>query len=60
MMTKKKNFYLELTTEYVMETYNVTKEEAESILMSNPEMLTPLFGLQVLAYWSSREYRPLM
>lgn len=47
-MTKDK--YLKMAIEYVVDVYKINEEEALSALMSNPEILDLLFGLEVIAH----------
>jgi hypothetical protein len=55
-MTKKtENEYYKWAIEYLKDTYNTTEDESMSILASNPELLTPIFGLVILAHHYAKE-----
>ena len=51
---KQNNDYITMAAMYVMDTYKLNEDEAFSLLMSNPEMLTPFFGLEILLYWTTK------
>lgn len=53
---KTSDTYLKWATEFVMDEFDLTKDEALSLLMSNPEVLTPSFGWRIMLHHISKEY----
>jgi len=44
----------DMAADYLMDAYEIDYDEAISMMMSNPELLTPLFGLQILAHYLNK------
>ena len=55
MTQKTENQFFEWAIEYLMDEYGTNEDESMSILVSNPELLNPMFGLLILAHHYAKE-----
>lgn len=50
---------VKMATDYLMDEYDVNYDESISIIMSNPDILTPLFGLKILAHYLNKSWEKM-